>query len=114
MDKKPSQTDLLYNLLKDEQPHSTVEIMAKVYGGSHLGLARAGARINDLVNLGNVFLNKYGHEITGSGVKRGWKDEDNPTVYWYRMKARQNLTLTTQVYRPEVLARMENKQLSLI
>lgn len=106
MDKKPSQTDILYNLLKDEQPHSTVEIMAKVYGGSHLGLARAGARVWDIKN--NV--DKYGLIII-----EGWKDKDNPSVYWYQLKQVKKIQpITTQVYRPEVLARMENKQLSLI
>lgn len=114
MDKKPSQTNLLYSLLQDGQPHSTVEIMEKVYGGSHLGLVRAGARINDLVNLGHTFLDKYGSEITGSNIKRGWKDEHNPTIYWYRMKIRQQTVFNTQVYRPEVLERINNKQLNLI
>lgn len=110
MDKKPSQTNLLYNLLQDGQPHSTIEIMERVYGGSHLGLARAGARINDLVNLGYVFLDKYGHEIIGSGVKRGWKDEHNPTIYWYRMKIKQPLILNTEVYSKEYLERQEKKK----
>jgi hypothetical protein len=110
MGKKLSQKDLLYNLLQDGHPHSTVEIMERVYGGSHLGLARAGARINDLVNLGYVFLDKYGREITGSGVKRGWKDENNPTIYWYRMKIKQALVLNPQVYSPEFIKRQEGKR----
>lgn len=67
-----SQTEILYNLLKDGQPHRTDEIQDKVYGGSHLGLARVGARIYDVKR-------KYGIEING------WHDEDNPRLYWYQM-----------------------------
>jgi hypothetical protein len=74
---KLSQASRLLALLKDGQPHSTVEIMERVYGGSHLGLARVGARIYDLKN--------KGHEI------RGWKDEKNPAVYWYQMKVKPKL-----------------------
>lgn len=67
-----SQANKLLDLLSDGNPHSTTEIMAKVYGGSHLGLARVGARIFD--------LKKQGHVITGK------KDRYNPTVYWYQIK----------------------------
>jgi hypothetical protein len=68
---KISQAEKLRRLLSDGEPHSTVEIMEKVYGGSHLGLARVGARIYD--------LKRGGHEITG------WKDEKQPQIYWYQM-----------------------------
>ena len=43
-----NQKGKLLNLLKDKQWHSTSEILQKVYGGVHLGIARAGARIYDL------------------------------------------------------------------
>lgn len=66
-----SQKQLLKELLSDGKPHRTDEIMDKVYGGSHLGLARVGARIWD--------LKKDGCQITG------WKDPDNPALYWYQM-----------------------------
>ena len=71
---KTSQAEKLRRLLSDGQPHSTIEILERVYGGSHLGIARVGARIHD--------LKAKGHEITG------WKDEKNPAVYFYRMKVK--------------------------
>lgn len=67
-----SQKDSLFLLLNDGEPHSTVEILEVVYGGSHLGLARVGARVYD--------LRREGYEI------EGWKDKQNPTIYWYQMK----------------------------
>lgn len=67
-----SQCDRLYLVLADGEKHSTPEILERVYGGSHLGLARVGARIHD--------LRKEGYEIDG------WKDEQNKTIYWYKMK----------------------------
>lgn len=67
-----SQSSRLFLLLSDGEPHSTIEIMEKVYGGSHFGLARVGARIYD--------LRSEGYEING------WKDKDNPAIYWYQMK----------------------------
>jgi len=67
-----SQTELLYNLLKDGQEHSTVEIMEKVYGGSHLGLARVSARIYDIKK-------KYGVFISGR------TDTTNSNIYWYKI-----------------------------
>ena len=66
-----SQKDSLFILLSDGEPHSTIEILEVVYGGSHLGLARVGARIYD--------LRRGGYDI------QGWKDKDNPAIYWYQM-----------------------------
>lgn len=83
-----SQKDKLYNLLSDGQAHSTPEIAEIVYGNEHLGLSRVGARINDLVKRGCIFLDKYGAEIKGENIKRGWKDSERPTIYWYQMKTR--------------------------
>lgn len=65
-----SQTQKLKELLEDGKPHSTIEIMEKVYGGGHLGLARVGARIHDL-------------RKTGMNI-RGWSDTNNKTLYWYQ------------------------------
>ena len=67
-----SQANKIYDLLKDGRPHRTDEIMAVCYGGSHLGLARIGARIWD--------LKKQGHDFNG------WKDKNNPALYWYQLK----------------------------
>lgn len=66
-----SQSSKLLDMLSDFQPHSTVEIMEKVYGNDHLGLSRVGARIFD--------IRKKGHDI------EGWKDPNNPTIYWYKL-----------------------------
>lgn len=83
-----SQTDQLYNLLLDNKPHCTNEIMIKIYGGEHLGLARVGARIYDIKK-------KYGIEING------WHDSDNPTLYWYQIvNANKKL--------PDIIERMSN------
>ena len=68
-----SQTERLYDLLTDGLPHRTDEIMESVYGGSHLGLARIGARVFDIKR-------RYGVEITG------WKDDQNQALYWYQLK----------------------------
>jgi hypothetical protein len=43
-----TQTERLYNLLKDNLPHRTDEILRVVYGSEHNGIARIGARIADL------------------------------------------------------------------
>jgi hypothetical protein len=65
-----SQTQKLQELLSDNLPHSTIEIMEYVYGSNHLGLARIGARVYDLIH-------KDSFKIVG------WHDDENPTVYWY-------------------------------
>jgi hypothetical protein len=69
---KLSQSKRLFNLLKDGKEHSTVEILEVVYGGSHTGLARVGARIKDLKD--------DGRDIDGY-FKPGSR-----SVYWYRLK----------------------------
>ena len=66
-----SQSDLLLSLLKDFRWRRTDEILEKVYGDNHLGIARIGARIADL---------------KGRGAKiEGKKDLEKPTLYWYRL-----------------------------
>lgn len=67
-----SQTKVLFDLLKDQQPHRSDEILANVYGGSHLGLARIASRIYD--------LKKQGH------IVKGWKDPKQPSLYWYQLQ----------------------------
>jgi hypothetical protein len=66
-----SQSERLLNLLKDGRPHRTDEILAKVYGSEHLGVARISARIND--------IKRQGYQITG------YKDNRNTALYWYKM-----------------------------
>jgi len=68
---KLSQAEKLRRLLSDGEPHSTLDIMEKVYGGSHLGIARVGARIHDLKDRGHTIV--------------GWKDEKNKAIYHYQM-----------------------------
>lgn len=68
----PSQTDRLYNLLKDGEPHNTLEIMDVVYGNDHLGLARVGARIFDTKR-------KYGVCI------HSWPDRNKRSITWYQI-----------------------------
>ena len=80
---KVSQTTKLFDLLSDGEPHSTIEIMKKVYGGSHLGIARIGARIHD--------LRSAGHEITGL------RDDHRQSIYWYKMQIQEG------AYREQVM-----------
>lgn len=69
--KEMSQANRLLQLLADGKVHRTDEILEKVYGGSHLGIARVGARIWD--------LKSRGHKIIG------WKDPDHPSLYFYQL-----------------------------
>lgn len=89
-----SQTLKLLNLLQDGRPHRTDEIMAKVYGNDHLGLARVGARIWD--------LKKKGNDI------RGWKDENNHALYYYQLIIPQPVIAQKQPERP-----LQTSQISL-
>lgn len=66
-----SQADKLLALLSDGLPHRTDEIAELVYGGSHLGLSRIGARVYD--------LKKKRYDING------WKDKETPSLYWYQL-----------------------------
>lgn len=84
-----SQTNLLYNLMRDNEPHRTDEIVNKVYGQG-LSLARVGARIYDLKK-------KYGVDV------KGWHDPENPALYWYQLKtASQEAPQRTQPDRVDV------------
>jgi len=67
-----SQAESLCNLLKDGKPHRTDEILEVVYGGSHLGLARCGARIYD--------IKKRGFDVIG------WRDPVTPSLFWYQLR----------------------------
>jgi hypothetical protein len=53
------------------RPHNTVEILREVYGSEHLGIARIGARIND--------LKKLGHNIVA------YHDPQNRKPYVYKL-----------------------------
>jgi hypothetical protein len=66
-----TQTEKLFNLLRDGKPYRTDRIVSEVYGNG-LSLARVGARIFDVKK-------KYGVGIVG------WHDKENPALYWYQM-----------------------------
>lgn len=68
-----TQTDRLFNVLSDGYPHRTDEILRKVYGSDHLGIARIGARVADLKQKGYV-------------IPDAKPDPNKPTLYWYRME----------------------------
>jgi hypothetical protein len=65
-----SQTDKLYKLLADGKPYRTDQIVSMVYGNG-LSLARVGARIFDVKRKYRIMI-------------KGWKDKDNPALYWYQ------------------------------
>jgi hypothetical protein len=69
--KQPTQAERLLALLKEGRPVRTDEILLKVYGSEHMGIARIGARIADLKNLG--------HNITGH------HDPRNRKLYVYKL-----------------------------
>lgn len=67
-----SQTDKLYNLLSDQKPHFTDEILRKVYNSDTLRLARISARIGDI---------KKNYTVTIDGGRGKGKNK----LYWYKM-----------------------------
>jgi hypothetical protein len=71
LQRKASQTKLIYDLLSDGYAHRTDEIVSKIYSGG--SLARVGARIWDIQKKFNVKI-------------EGWHDHDNPKLYWYQIK----------------------------
>lgn len=81
-----SQALELLELLKDGKGHRTDEILIKVYGGSHLGLSRIGARVSDIIELGYTFIDEDGTPLIEYRKRKGWFDKENPTLYWYRIK----------------------------
>lgn len=68
-----SQVSDMYALLSDYKPHSTKEILKEVYGNSHLGIARIGARIYDIKD-------KYRVQI------KSWQDPLKHSIWWYQMQ----------------------------
>ena len=64
-----SQVSRLKELLEQKGAVRTDEILRVIYGGEHKGLARPGARIDD--------LKRMGYRIVG------WHDKEIKTLYWY-------------------------------
>lgn len=79
-----SQTDKLYNILSDYQPHSTSEIIEKVYPaeGRLKTPARISARIYDVKY-------KYGVNI------ESWQDKNIEGLWWYQIKTSPNAKFAT-------------------
>lgn len=57
-DKAGSQKERLLRMLQDGQWHDTPSIQREVYGADHLGVARIGARADDLRNDGHTIESK--------------------------------------------------------
>jgi hypothetical protein len=78
-----TQTQRLYELLKDCEPHRTDEIIRVVYGSEYLGIARIGALVWDVPK-------NHGVKIDGR------HDPDKPSLNWHQSK----LNVTT--YSPSI------------
>lgn len=68
-----SQIDRLYSLMSDGEPHSTFEIVEKVYDMDTTTIARVGARIFDVKRRFGAYIESY-------------PDKSNKKMWWYRMK----------------------------
>lgn len=84
-----SQTDKLYELLKDGKPHSTIEIRRVVYGDEHLSMARIASRANDLRKRGYVIESRPG--------------KINKTIWWYKLTPKEPQPKETPQYRPVLI-----------
>lgn len=73
MSKRPSQVDRLYDLLSDGEPHSTTEILKKIYGREHLGYANIHGRVTDI-------RKKYGVKV------RNFKDDRIKSLSYYQIE----------------------------
>lgn len=59
-----TQVERLYGLLRDMEPHTTPEILEKVYGSDRLGAARISARVYDV----NKRIKPYGYKVVSKKV----------------------------------------------
>jgi hypothetical protein len=83
---KKSHKQQVLEILQDYQPHSTFEIVERMFGTSdtqRIGLFRCGARIADL-------------KIDGHKIK-SWKDSQDPRKHWYQLE-RPTLPYTEERY----------------
>ena len=97
---KKSQAERLWEVLRDGRPHRTDEILTRVYGSEHAGIARIGARISDV---------KRNHHVE----IKGYKDKQIPSLYWYHAQVPEVLRVQT-VLPPAFQEKVVNKQLKLI
>ena|ERR1700733_8898302 len=72
-----TQTERLYNLLKDGNPHRTDEILRVVYGSEHNGIPRIGTRVADLK------AGKWPGQVKCN--IEGYKDPENQALYFYKL-----------------------------
>ncbi len=95
MDKKKSQTERLYELLREGFPVRTDQIVKTIYGDGNT-LARVGARIWDIQK-------KYGVKI------EGYHDKENPALYWYKLK-QENVIMSASEEEKRTIASTENRE----
>ena len=73
-----SQKSRVLMVLQDYQPHSTFEIMERLYPSGKAGLFRLAAVVHA--------LKERGHHISG------WRDTEVQNKYWYKLEPRQAFT----------------------
>jgi hypothetical protein len=69
-----SEASRLLELLKDGRPHRTYQILEAVYGNTHTGIARIGARIWDIKS-----------KLPEGQTIQSWKDPERPSLWWYQL-----------------------------
>jgi hypothetical protein len=69
-----SQVERLHDVLIDWQWHSTVELLDRVYGLDHSGIARISARVLDLKR-----------KLPANLTIESRQDKQHPTVWFYRI-----------------------------
>lgn len=92
-----TQTQRLYAILRDGHPHRTDELVARVYGSRHAGLARVGARVLDVKK-------KYGVNVIG------WHDKGNQALYWYQLSVSQPVPIMPPAFEPQEKVEATNNQ----
>jgi len=90
-----SQTEQLYNLLRNGVPIRTDDILKFVYGSGHLGCARISARIKDVKS-------KYKVDL------KGWHDQDKPNLYRYPQLLKDEIPLGKMPSIPLIMEGKEN------
>lgn len=68
-----SQTDDLYEILKDGKPHASFDLVRAIYHQNSPTIARLSARIYDISKRYDVRI-------------RSWRDKENETMWWYQIE----------------------------
>ena len=69
-----TQKERLKAVLDDGKPHRTDELLERVYGAAHLGIARLGARVYEVRE-----------SLPSTKQIRAWKDKVTPSLTWYQL-----------------------------